>query len=995
MRLAVLKCIFTFAFIALAINSSGKNFPMLHYTVENGLPSNTVYAITGDTHDFLWFATEKGVVRYNGIEFEKFTTSDGLPDNDVFWMQEDKEQRVWANCYNGKLCYYSYKDGKFHNEQNTPFLKIPFKHSSFLTKIEIGADSSLTFLFLYNNYILNIHGEQTYYFEIKKDKVPELLRYPGVISARKLAGDKYELRSPDSSIFVIDTACNIISKTINKHGRYSCSSFEGKEWLHSSKGIFSMDEQLLLKFTNKDLIKASIYRTSNNDGNWFIGTTVGLFINNDLQILKGQRVTSVKRDKEGNYWISVQGNGVYYLAKDFLNTEQYDNIYSGHIDYARAIGKYIFYTTNNRNLYRIDNGKPVLLFDYYKHFAQYYSGIEEWRNFSNANYNYGKLVDNEYHYYNFDDLGSFVIDQVNTNKRQVHAFPEEPILGHIKEMIENDKNIFIRNSDFISVINKSNVIINDSINVKTIGECTVNLRLFGMAVDADNMVWYSTFDSVYKILNGKPVPQLQFGNFAFKWMYIVDKYLVGISFKNQLVVCNNFTSKIKDTATSGENCIWDKLYKLNDSTFLISTENHYWLLHLYYSTGAPTIKLRTIENPSMPEHAEYICSNDSFCFFFNKGSITRLPVNNLFINHETPKILFKTLKTRDSSYPIVPGTMMNIEYKESKNINISFAPFSFGSKYITCEYSISTDTADYWRKVHNNEINLFDPGYGNYIVKVKARTLSGDFSEPFVFSFTILKPFWATWWFISLCAFVFIISIALIVRAIILQRTRKREIKHKNEIKFLRSEYRALNALMNPHFIFNTLNNVQWLVNNGDKMAANHYLRIFSDLVRQNMSNISKELIPLNDEIELVRNYLKLEKLRFKDALNYEININDDIDLYGIKIPPLLIQPLVENAIKHGILPGADTSNLLTVNIYAKNNKLYIDITDNGIGINESQKRSRSLHKSTGIENIRNRIEKLSLMHDIYIALSITEIQNGDGKPAGTLARIGIDIHEE
>ena len=102
------------------------------------------------------------------------------------------------------------------------------------------------------------------------------------------------------------------------------------------------------------------------------------------------------------------------------------------------------------------------------------------------------------------------------------------------------------------------------------------------------------------------------------------------------------------------------------------------------------------------------------------------------------------------------------------------------------------------------------------------------------------------------------------------------------------------------------------------------------------------------------------------------------------------------NAIKHGLLPGSRPQNLLTVNIYEDDagNMLYIDIRDNGIGITESQKKPRGLHKSTGLDNIRNRIEKLSLMHGVAITLSVTELQNDDGTPTGTLARVCIDIRE-
>jgi histidine kinase/two component regulator with propeller domain len=963
-----------------------RNFPIQHFTIENGLPSNSLYGAYRDSKGFIWIGTDKGAVRYNGIEFEKFTTDDGLPDNEIFSFREDYEGRLWLATFNGELCFY--KDGIFHNSGNTPFLKKSISYS-YINWIGLEKDSSVTMLFGVQYAFVNVRHGQCRPYLLNKAKSPGT---DAILTIDKVAEDKYKVLCRDKT-YLIDTGSNFIPNTLhtNKELYVFLYSQNGK-YLSSATGLYSFNEELLMKF-EPGLSKSHIYCVFGDKNDWYFGTGNGLCINNDIQILRGNKITSITQDVEGNYWMATLDNGLYCLSNDYLKFNQYDSVYTGSIRYAQALGGKLFFTTNTGNIYRFENGQASLVFDYFKHFGKFFKGDNTWENYINTN-NYGRGLDRSYKYYNLDEHFSFVIDNVNSGKPvvQMIKIKDYPTNIHIKELFFEQEDIFIRNSDHISMLRKSDLKSGNLLSKKVIGNYVSGRRIFGVALASENSIWFSSFDGVNKVVDSVTIPQPQFGRITFKWMQIAGNYAVGITQKNQLLICRNFESKyISIDSIPGSSFVWDKLYKFNDSTFLVSTNSLYRLLSLHAANIKPTVHI--IENSSIPLHAEYICSDDSSCYFFKQGSITRVPVDAFIETYRTPKIFFKSLKTRTNTYLVSDG--MTINYDEAKNISITFSPFSFGSKYLVCDYSISKDATEYWRQVKNNEINLFDPSFGNYTIKVRARTLSGSFSQPFEFNFSIAKPFWATYWFIALVTLLVIGLIVLTIRLITIRNTRKKEREHQNELKFLKSEYRALNALMNPHFIFNTLNNVQWLVNNDDKLTANHYLRVFSDLIRQNMNNITKELIPLSSEIELVNNYLKLEKLRFKEAFNYEIKIDENLDIEQVKIPPLLIQPLVENAIKHGLLPGTTANNLLTMNIYRKTDKLYIDIADNGIGFNESQKKSRSLHKSTGIENIKKRIEKLSMMHDINISFAIDEVKDPAGLPAGTFAQICIVLEED
>ncbi len=157
------------------------------------------------------------------------------------------------------------------------------------------------------------------------------------------------------------------------------------------------------------------------------------------------------------------------------------------------------------------------------------------------------------------------------------------------------------------------------------------------------------------------------------------------------------------------------------------------------------------------------------------------------------------------------------------------------------------------------------------------------------------------------------------------------------------------------------------------------------------MHNVSKEQIPLQNEIELVANYLMLEKLRFKDKLNYSINIDEKTDIADVLIPPLLVQPLVENSIKHGLLPRKANDNFICVDIYELNGMLVIAVKDNGIGIGASKANSEKSHESFGLENIRKRIEQLSIIQNRKFSLTFTEEKDEAGI-AWTIATILVPI---
>lgn len=200
---------------------------------------------------------------------------------------------------------------------------------------------------------------------------------------------------------------------------------------------------------------------------------------------------------------------------------------------------------------------------------------------------------------------------------------------------------------------------------------------------------------------------------------------------------------------------------------------------------------------------------------------------------------------------------------------------------------------------------------------------------------------------------------------------------------------RSLRSQMNPHFIFNALNSVNSFIATSNERDANRFLTDFSTLMRTVLENSEQDFIPLSKEIEILKIYLELEHFRFKDKFNYKLSISESIDEDLYSIPPMLVQPYIENAIWHG-LRYKETSGELNVHFEVESNLLMIKVEDNGIGRRASQEiktKNQRKFKSTALKNINERIKILNSLHGLKIEIDITDAKR-DG--SGTVVSLKI-----
>ena len=279
---------------------------------------------------------------------------------------------------------------------------------------------------------------------------------------------------------------------------------------------------------------------------------------------------------------------------------------------------------------------------------------------------------------------------------------------------------------------------------------------------------------------------------------------------------------------------------------------------------------------------------------------------------------------------------------------------------------------------------------GEYIFRAKA--ISGDevwTPQELVIPIHISPPFYATNWFKACVGILFIAFIILVIRY------RERSIKDKDrreaevKRKMVELEHKALQAQMNPHFIYNSMNSIQQFMIMHDVEGAMKYLTKFSRLLRTVLNFSSQNRIPLSDEMMLIRDYVELEKMRFPDKFTYAIDVAPDVNVHTLDIPPFFIQPQVENAIRHGLLRKA-TQGHLQISIAKKDEQLFVTVEDNGVGREAARLakyKDGVVNESKGLTIVEERLSHLH--HDGGVRpLTIFDLYDSNNRPAGTRVEI-------
>lgn len=375
------------------------------------------------------------------------------------------------------------------------------------------------------------------------------------------------------------------------------------------------------------------------------------------------------------------------------------------------------------------------------------------------------------------------------------------------------------------------------------------------------------------------------------------------------------------------------------------------------------------------------------------SSIITFPKNiNLNVT-STASLLINTIKTKNST--LVKNNSV-LDYNNN-SFTINFSLISFANASNThLAYSINNeDTIHLSSTTRDIYLNNITPdNYTIYFYCVVNDKIVAEKTQQI--SFTIKPPFYKTWWFNSIIL-LSSLMLAYFIFNRILNKWKKdtllKESKLMLEKELDKSMLTSIKAQMNPHFLFNALNTIQSYIYMNDKQNASVYISKFSDLTRSILDMSTKETISLDEEINSLRLYLELEKMRFEDSFNYEINVSSTLNKEQTKIPSMLVQPYIENAIKHGLL-HKKTNRELLLNFEKDNNYIVITIDDNGIGRKKSEELNKIKNRQHTSFAMNANKKRIDILKNTFkeISFEIIDKHSNLGEPTGTKVIIKLPI---
>ncbi|MBC7875045.1 MAG: histidine kinase [Ferruginibacter sp.] len=337
----------------------------------------------------------------------------------------------------------------------------------------------------------------------------------------------------------------------------------------------------------------------------------------------------------------------------------------------------------------------------------------------------------------------------------------------------------------------------------------------------------------------------------------------------------------------------------------------------------------------------------------------------------------------DSIYPLNGKQKLSYQHNQ---LQFEFSsPGFMNEKQVLYSYRLlGSNNTDWTQAANEHSVSYASLQPGEYRFEVRSMGWNGQWGKPATFEFTITPPFWQMWWFMVLCLLLFFAGLFWVVRRRVGMIRSKAVMKHK----IAETEMMALRAQMNPHFIFNCINSIDALIQDNDKYRATVYLNKFAKLIRNILDSSKQNTVTLAKDLDTLKLYIELEQLRHENKFTAEIKAEDELLQDDYKVPPLIIQPFVENAILHGIRYREDNHGKLSIYVTKQPGSLKYIIEDNGVGRqpgNHAQKEKLSY----GIDMSNDRVKLFN--NEEKASVVITDLYDNN-KPAGTKVEVSLKI---
>lgn len=926
------------------------------YTInnENGAPTNEVYRVVEDREGYIWIGSNAGLFKYNGSEFVAYTCP-SQNSRALSFLQEDGKGRMWSKNFFGQIFRVEGTQQKLildfkTADPNYPQFAVDEVGNLFVnvlnsivkydengkrlatsTPIGLNEEENVVSVFVRDGLIIGL-TDQLRLFELDKSTMK---------CTKALKHHALEKKIGAVNAFVDHQGALHLFIEENLSGR-AYSVYKVSDDL-SLTVVASLDELGLNERIH------GIY----SDGSklWAYGSE-GAFTLEDpnFRLFQSNRISHLQKDAAGMLWFSSLDDGLLVIPELKVTTLSAKNsaLQENYITCSHAIGSNeLILGTYNGNLYRY---QPLE-----KKVTPIYSSSEE-------SFIAVKKIGG---YKNFIlvSRGRLCIIDKNTGKQHLTNF------SNVRDFCFKGDVIYLVFHQFIIKMPFSELFKKES-------KYTLLSKDGGKEIEFDsrhNKMMISTSKGTYWLdekdrweevrRNGKPLfsTTLSYNN-GIMWVGTVSDGLFGFERDKQRFHYS------KENALS-ENVIL--ALKASGPYVWACTDKYVYRIDLS-KNKLERFGTNLCLNPSDILHLE--SSGDKVYLSTNKALFTA-PIHLRLSNKSRPRLQVTGVENQGKSLQL--NAVLRLDHNNS---NVKFYISSLLLKNrgdYRIEYKLEGLSSNWEAVLPTSESILFPQiPSGDYKLRLRIIDPYGGRTELPAQAISVSFPIYKLWWFYVLLV-LFIMGLAFL-----LVRKRIRYIQRKEEAKnqLIQSQLTALKVQMNPHFMFNTLNSLQDLILRQDFKNTNYYLSKYASLMRLILENSERNEIGVDEELEMLDTYLMLEKLRFGDDFNFEIQCPDDFIDQNYQIPPMIIQPYVENAIKHGLLHQSGEKRL-TVCFTEEENHLKCTVTDNGIGrhashrINERQGKS---HQSFSSKATDRRLRLMQNFHNKVFNVKIIDLmENG------------------
>jgi len=926
---------------------------------DDDLTTNAVFSLKQDAKGYIWLGTSEGLYRYDGYSAKPFKSphQSSLSGSNI---NLDRLGRVWYQNFDGFL-YYVENETMHHLKQNSPMgfvsyglsdkylfviqkegvdvfdieeLKIIKTIPIDLKEIEHANYCHGNYYLFADNILYKIDSSltltQTDYFANKKLHVKQVYPFKDKIYV-------VSKRNEEGKLYFFDLDLNFIKSVSIPWLNYVQGSdvIDDKIWFHTPQGSSLINEN------GKLVIKEALF--------------------------SDQNISQVIKDKQDCYWFSTVTGGVFLVPR--LENKMFNIDSLGFYTLEKSINGYLMGTifgeiySTDENLHKgeklYSNKSRVPIYNIH------YDAVDNNILFSDNEFS---IIPN----LNRNKIQSFeiAVKDVARIDNKYYALAASGFYGLLLNPLAPRNAV----SEWDALFAK-----NQDAKIPQIARLKRGIRAKSVEyLTKKNQLFFSTSLGTF-IVSPDSVIELKYHDAPLYSNFIVE-------LDNELFIASNNGTilKYEDKFLKEQNSTWRLIpeevvsMKKSGEYLLIRTASKLYV----YKNGS-------IKHFMLNMKKKYVRDyffNGSTIFVLTTKELISLDVRNSYTKNEN-YFYITDFRVNHSKYDF--KKFNKLDYDQN-NISIKFSIIEYLNKYTPIYYRINGKD---WTLIDKDTRVIEFPALspGEYHIEFKVDNVLNKDS---IF-FEITQPIWKTWWFylVGLCLIVSIVYFYFSRRSQLMKRQIKL-LREKNALEknLSKSILASVKSQMNPHFFYNALNTIQAYIFVNDRKNASNYLSKFSKLTRLILEMSERENISLREEINALKLYLDLEKMRFSDSFEYDIKVSWDIDQDAVEFPPMLLQPYVENAVKHGLLHKQGEKNIL-IRFERKDDLLIVDIDDNGIGrkrsseINEIKNKK---HQSFSTQANEKRLEILNQGRKDKIAVEFIDKFSTDGNAMGILVRLYI-----